>query len=456
MQQQYSSDEPTRAPKSTENSSETGTTSLQSKNVLKIDNRYVLDRKINSGAFGKVYKVKDLLDNGQEYAAKFETQRKNQPQTVTTDHAVMKSIKKANPDALIPAVHYFGVLKNSYVLVMDLMGPSIEDLFSLLDKKFSLKTVMLLALGSLRALESIHQANYLHRDVKPDNIVVGGTPKNCNRCYFIDMGLSKRDMRLPSVARNNQSYSQKPKKSITGTVRYVSLNIHDGHPPSKWDDLQSLGYIFIYWLKGSLPWMGLRAPDTQQKYEKIALKKRTISNEELCRNCPAVFKDFLDMVEEKRLTSAPTEDPDYVNFFLMFKAAAKKLNIKLDFKYDWSNRNFDAMSLANKKMDERRQQKNMHQTSSSSPKANEAAKNAKNIEFSPLMRTPQIIQPSSKNNILNSANTQNLSNTNSNLAPKITILQNNSNLDHNHRSGQKSNPIFAKPHPLTGEFKNSR
>ena len=94
--------------------------------------------------------------------------------------------------------------------------------------------------------------------------------------------------------------------------------------------------------------MGLRAPDTQQKYEKIALKKRTISNEELCRNCPAVFKDFLDMVEEKRLTSAPTEDPDYVNFFLMFKAAAKKLNIKLDFKYDWSNRNFDAMSLANK------------------------------------------------------------------------------------------------------------
>jgi len=107
-------------------------------------------------------------------------------------------------------------------------------------------------------------------------------------------------------------------------------------------------------------------------------------------------------------------------------------------------------------MDERRLQKNIHQTTSSSPKANEAAKNAKNIEFSPLMRTPQIVQPSSKNNILNSANTQNLSNTNSNLAPKITILQNNSNLDHNHRPGQKSNPIFAKPHPLTGEFKNSR
>merc|ERR1719334_1991793 len=132
--------------------------------TLKIADRFILGRKINSGAFGRVYSVFDTKNNNTEYAAKIELRRKDAPQTIATDHAVMKAIKSLRQDALIPNVLHFGFVKDSYVLVMDLMGPSLEDLFTLLGKSFSVKTVMLIAICSLRALQTIHAANYLHRD----------------------------------------------------------------------------------------------------------------------------------------------------------------------------------------------------------------------------------------------------------------------------------------------------
>ena len=122
----------------------------------------------------------------------------------------------------------------------------------------------------------------------------------------------------------------------------MSLNIHEGREASKWDDLISLNYVLIYLFKGSLPWMGLRAETTSQKYEKIAQKKRSTTLSQLCDKMPSAFETLLNTCIDKSTTN---ESPDYLSFYLLFRSCATKYNIKLDFIYDWSMKNFDATSI---------------------------------------------------------------------------------------------------------------
>lgn len=132
----------------------------------------------------------------------------------------MKTVKKLNPDALIPNVYYFGMISNGFVLIMDLMGPSLEDLFNLMDKKFSKKTIILLALRIIRAIESFHSADFVHRDVKADNFTMGGTPSTSKKVFLLDFGLSKRCIKKDTYHPMYERVPRKPRRgSITGTVR---------------------------------------------------------------------------------------------------------------------------------------------------------------------------------------------------------------------------------------------
>ena len=129
------------------------------------------------------------------------------------------------------------------------MGPTIEDLFNFCGRKFSLKTCLMLFMQILERLEFMHHKGIIHRDIKPDNFLIG-IGKKQHYVYVIDFGLAKR-FRDP---KTGEHIPYRDGKNLTGTARYASVNTHLGIEQARRDDLESLGYVLLYFIKGQLPW----------------------------------------------------------------------------------------------------------------------------------------------------------------------------------------------------------
>lgn len=167
---------------------------------------------------------------------------------------------------------------------------------------------------------------YMHRDIKPDNFLIG-KGKFSNVIFAIDFGLAKHY----KDPRNGHHIPYKDKKNLTGTARYASLNTHLGIEQSRRDDLEGLGYILIYFLKRSLPWQGLPAKDHKEKYEKIKLKKQSISIESLCEGLPSEFALYLKYCRSLRFD----EDPNYTHLRRIFNILFKEESYAMDYNFDW-------------------------------------------------------------------------------------------------------------------------
>ena len=174
-------------------------------------------------------------------------------------------------------------------MVMELLGPSLEDLVKHCENRLSLKTVLMIADQMLQRIEYVHAKNFLHRDIKPDNFLIG-LNKKAHMIYMIDFGLAKR-------FRNSKTGDHIPYrdgKSLTGTARYASVNTHIGVEQSRRDDIEGIGYVLMYFLKGKLPWMGIQAKTKDEKYEKIKDKKISVTVEQLCKGYPKEFVQFFE------------------------------------------------------------------------------------------------------------------------------------------------------------------
>jgi serine/threonine protein kinase len=211
---------------------------------IRIAGRYRLGRKIGGGSFGDIYIATDI-SSGDEVAVKLEHTKTKHPQL----HVECKFYKVMQGGVGIPFVKYYGCEGEYNVMVMELLGPSLEDLFNFCNRKLSLKTVLLLADQLISRIEFIHGKNFIHRDMKPDNFLMG-LGKKGNQVYVIDFGLAKkfRDQ------RTHQHIPYRENKNLTGTARYTSINTHLGIEQSRRDDMEALGYILIYFLQGTLPW----------------------------------------------------------------------------------------------------------------------------------------------------------------------------------------------------------
>ena len=175
--------------------------------------------------------------------------------------------------------------KTSNYLILDLLGSSLEDLFNRCKRKFTLLTTVMVVDQILASVEFIQNHGFIHRDVKPDNFMMGRGSKR-HQVYIIDFGLAKR-FRDPETGVH---IPYKEGKSLTGTARYASINTHLGIEQARRDDIECLGYVLVYFMKGKLPWQGLKARTIKEKYEKIKEKKISISLDNLCTDLPDEFK----------------------------------------------------------------------------------------------------------------------------------------------------------------------
>jgi casein kinase 1 delta len=227
----------------------------------------------------------------------------------------------------IPLVKWWGTEGDYNVMVMELLGPSLEDLFNFCSRKFSLKTSLLLADQTISRVEYIHSKNFIHRDIKPDNFLMG-LGKKGNLVYIIDFGLAKkyRD------ARTHQHIPYKENKNLTGTARYASINTHLGIEQSRRDDMESLGYVLMYFLRGSLPWQNLKAATKRQKYERISEKKMATPIEELCKGFPSELATYLNFCRSLRFD----DKPDYSYLRQLFRNLFHKQGFTYDYVFDWN------------------------------------------------------------------------------------------------------------------------
>ena len=290
--------------------------------------KYRLVKKIGSGSFGDVYLGVNII-NGEEVACKLESQKTRHPQLLFES----KLYRILHGGVGIATLRWYGTHETGYnVMVSDLLGPSTEDLFNLCNRKFTVKTVLMLADQMLARTEYVHNKNFIHRDIKPDNFLMG-IGRNCNKVYIIDFGLAKKYR--DTKTRTHIPYREG--KSLTGTARYASINAHLGVEQSRRDDIEALGYVFMYFARGSLPWQGLKAATKKQKYERISEKKMSTPVEVLCKGYPEAFATYLAYAKGLRFDEAP--DYVYLRRELFRRVYIRDMKEQYDFNFDWNRLN---------------------------------------------------------------------------------------------------------------------
>ena len=282
--------------------------------------KYKAVKKLGEGSFGKVYKAEY---EGEDYAIKMELKSKDQG-LLEIEATIMSYLKGQN----IPYIKSFGYSGNYNVLVMQLLDKSLEDLFNKYNK-FSIKTTAMLGYQMVNILQYIHDRHIIHRDIKPDNFVMGAKRHN-DRLYLLDFGLAKK-------YRSSRTLVQYPyikKKKLTGTARYASIHALEAYEQSRRDDLESVGYVLMYFLRGELPWQGLKVKSKEDRYKRILDKKKETSSEELCKGFPKEFYHYVNYT--KKLDYE--ENPDYDMLKQLFIDVIRNLREKMDYIYDWTTK----------------------------------------------------------------------------------------------------------------------
>jgi len=289
---------------------------------------YVVDTNqlLGKGSYGVVYA--GTAPGGKKCAIKFETipAQGNRP-VLFYDQQFLSYLSIQHHCSHTIHFYDYSMINNMHYMVMDLCGPSLQDLFKAApDGKFSVETTTMLALKMLLAINSIHLLKIVHRDIKPDNFLMGSS-SNPSKVYITDFGLSKQFITM------GQHIPCKTNKDLTGTARYVSINTHNGLEQSRRDDLEALSYVIIFFYKGGeLPWTGIKLPDKQSHFKKIAEIKSSIDLNVLCKDCPEEMVAFIRYCRNLPFTM----DPNYQYLSEILLRISCRLNFShSSTKFDW-------------------------------------------------------------------------------------------------------------------------
>ena len=280
--------------------------------------KYRLVQNIGGGAFGTVFLGTNVWTK-ENVAIKIEERNKART-TLEREAFILYYLKGPG----LPEVKSFGKTKKYFILIQTLLGRSLYDIFNDCEKKFTLKDVCMISLQILERLEYIHSKYYIHRDIKPHNFLV--SQKNEGLIYIIDFGLAKK-----YKSERGKHVKFAITKNITGTPRFCSINAMRGVEQSRRDDLESLSYLILYFLRGSLPWQGLKITSKIKRFKKITKMKKEAKLESLCENFPPEILLFCKYTRKLGFT----ENPKYDYMKKLFYSILNKNGFKNDKLFSW-------------------------------------------------------------------------------------------------------------------------
>ena len=294
---------------------------ITDKNEKLIDKNFTIfiDKQLGKGGFGQLYLGRNIREDN--YIA-IKVEEKSPRSHLEIEYEIMQEIQSG---VGIPKIYKLRQGRKHNYLFMELLGKSLDTLFSECKKKFSPKTIFQIGYQMIQRIEYVHSKGYIHRDIKPGNFLIGKNDKK-NIIYIIDFGLSKK-----YIDENKNHIPFKEGKGLTGTARYVSLFTHYGYEQSRRDDIEGIAYNLIYFAKGKLPWQGIKTKNKKEKHKKIMEGKLSYPPEKLCKNLPEELQELLKYARELEFE----EQPDYESIKLMFKNCFDSDKLKFDFVFDW-------------------------------------------------------------------------------------------------------------------------
>ena len=294
-----------------------------------VNGTFRVARKLGKGTFGVVYLGNHVV-TGQVVAIKSESRDKRY--MLTHECEIYRDLLQAPCPPLVPNIYWYGYVGDVRVMVMQNLGNTLDYLLQhKCGGRFSLKTTLMLGLQMLDSIRNLHSAYYIHRDLKPENFLMGtisGGTNTRGHVYLIDFGLAKR-----YKSPDHIHIKERNDKKLVGTARYASANSHNGLELSRRDDLESLAYILIYFLKGTLPWQGLPVASREAKYKAIGDCKSQITPEALTEGLPIQFGQFLRCIRALGFKEKPPYD--YLRGLL--SNLFRDLRYQYDYQFDWTD-----------------------------------------------------------------------------------------------------------------------